>query len=1145
MSRLPAERTLLSILPTGAEGGKEFARIVDLLLFYDARKSGGNVTLFNDRSGDTFGLDAFDGQKNGYQYKFFSSPLSDGHRSEIVKSLKSAIEAFGESKIKKWILVTPDDLVNSGRKEGGGDVEWFNRLKAEHRAKFDVEHLGHTKLQALFLQSEPLCLHYYPDIIPNGLSRQSSIQSVRKQYNDNLLRRFGRIEFVGMSVRKEEAARGLPMENIYIPLATVAEGTTDADDKATRTNPLELTGPGQRSVILGDPGTGKSTLLHFLALAGISKELQKRYSALKDDRIALLVTLRRYVDALKANRNLPLIDYIVATVQADFSIPNFTADFILHYLETGRAILLFDGVDELPDLSFKTLVRERVKSMVTSFPGNTAIVTSRIAGYEAEARFSGSCAFDHRQMAPLREAEMRNFALDWHAARTEDEKDRERYVAELMRILTDPESQPIRELARNPLLLTIMVLVHRIDAMLPDERVVLYQKCVETLMVSWQARKAEQEIRRPGKDRADQRHLRRLAAIAQWMHEQAGGNGEERRAVARKADLVSMLRDHIQEVERWAGSRDDAEDEAESFLRFVRERAGLLIEAGADLYSFVHLTFQEYLTARHIIILSEAKGDDFIWEKLGPLIANPRWREVIRLLVAERQSEESKRTLTDKVLNGGRNVKSLSDRAAAAALAGGLLIDRIPAAMERAADIMEGLLVTVAACADEYESASSALLMQLATLLYREENAGSPWDLAIEQALKRAGSDQEMRAGIVLAAFTVPLHAERVMPLMSTLKQSDPEAAAIAEGVLWGASIVESPGKMAFRRLYTAMYYHAMDSPGTNLMASIIAGSLPGKTEQLLAGMMIGASLMEIFGRSGPLIDLASNNTLIYIASLCDLKYPMSNEHIVSLVKEHRKRDTDLAWDVLRERLQGRLRNRVMYRDPKRAMHADEDHDTDPDLVWDRVQGRLRHRLRDPAWRRIRQLHRKLHWEVDAKTEMDRFEELRIVIWSTLVDERSLQDDVIEVVLSPLGVSRVPIWREALRRHFLPTLQSRHTVFRTETLDTILNDLASGRLDETTVHCAACWLLVDTVVNLSRLPAFASHSSLAKLISLSEGIDHPTLTFVRALRRVKLGDEVALETLVSTIEHPSADLEGLLVEAGLFASRHRSSVQIG
>lgn len=1112
MSRLPAERSLSNILPSGAEGGKEFARIVDLLLFFDARKRNINLTLFSDRSGDTFGLDAFEGRESGYQYKFFPSPLSDNHRSEIVKSLQAAIEGSKKSNIKKWVLVTPDDLVNSNRKKDGGDVEWFGRLKDQHGAEFDIEHLGHTKLQALFLQSEHLSLHYYPDIIPDGIKRRTALQNVRKQYDDNLLRHFGWIRFVGMSVRKEEAARGLPMETIYIPLETVAEGTTDEDDRAPRTNPLEFLKPGLRTVLLGDPGTGKSTLLQFLALSGISQQIQERYKAQKHDRLALQVTLRRYADALKSNRNIPLIDYIVATVRADFSIPDFNADFILHHLQTGRVILLFDGVDELPDLSFKTLVRERVESMATSFPGNTVIVTSRIAGYEAEARFSGYCAFDHRQMAPLRDREIRRFAEDWHAARTEDEKDRRRQVAELMRILTDPESQPIRELARNPLLLTIMVLVHRVDAMLPDERVVLYQKCVETLMVSWHARKSEGEGRRGSQDRADQRRLCRLAAIAQWMHEQAGSKGAERRAVARKSDLILMLRDHIETVEGWAGSQEDAEDEADSFLNFVRERAGLLIEAGADLYSFVHLTFQEYLTALNIIIQSESSGDGFIWEKLEPLITNPRWREVVRLLVAERKSEKSKRNLIDKILCEGKIVQSSIDKAAIAALLGGLLIDRIPAAKERAADILEVMLVAIAICADNEASSSSILLTQLATLFHRDENAAAPFEVAVNQGLKQAGSDKMMRAGVVLAAFTVPLDATLVRTLMLTLKQDDEEAAALAEALLWGDPKVGPSGGGALANVYRAMMSYAMTSQETNLLASAIAVSLPGNNHRLLAGMMIMASLwglIEDFG--GPYYDLASNITSIHVSPLFGL-------------------EGRLDWrdnNVPDNRLRARIRDQNRARDKGLRMQ------------WHQVLSRIGDRLLDA--RRGPDIKPDRFPNANLYRFLGRRHKQGNSIWAALNDERDLQDIVIEAVLSPMGIPRAAIWREALRRHFLPNLQTRQNVFRPETLDRTSNDLESGGNDGTAVDLAACWLLLDAVVDFSSLKEFNAQSSLAHLISVSEKIDHPILGFVKAVCRVRSDDEIFVQAVLEGVNHAPVALEEFLTQAYLIAPHPKPS----
>jgi len=1094
MSRLPPVKPLSQILPSGSEGGKEFARIVDLLLFYDARRNNGNVTLFNDRSGDTFGLDAFDSAKSGYQYKFFPSPLTSGHRKEIVEALKKAAAAHDKSNIVKWLLVTPDDLVNSGRKIGGGDVEWFGKLKKLSGANFEIEHVGHTKLQALFLQSDALCLHYYPDIIPSGLSRLVSLQSIRKQFDDNLRRRYNPIEFVGMSVRKEEATRGSPMESIYIPLETVAEGTPD-DDNAHRTNPTEFTAPGRRTVILGDPGTGKSTLLRFLALAGISPRLQERYAVQKDDRLSLLVTLRRYADDLKTNKNMPLIDHIVSTIQADFSIPNFSSAFVTHHLETGRAVLFFDGVDELPDLGFKTLVRERVQSLVTSFPGNTVIVTSRIAGYDAEARFSGPCAFDHMQMAPLLEPEIQRFAEDWHAERTKGEHDRKRYVAELMRILTDPENQPIRDLARNPLLLTIMVLVHRIDAVLPDQRVVLYQKCVETLMISWLDRKAGTGSHEKGKGRSDQRQLRRLASIAQWMHEQAGSGGGDRRAVVRKTDLSAMLTRHILDVERWDKGQEKAEDEADEFLLFVRNKAGLLIEVGAELYSFVHLTFQEYLTARHIIIQSEAKGgDDFIWDKLGPMVTDSRWREVIRLLVAERESEESQRALTDQILRAGKGAVSASNGAAIANLGGGLLIDRVPAATEQAVDILDAMVFAVARCADD-EVAAPALLSQLTTLLQREENL-AVWDLVVEQSLGRAQADRELRASIVLTAFALPLPPEQVTPLMNLLAQDDAQTAALSDGFLWGTPMIASQGQALVQRLYDAVPFYALKAPGTNLTASVLAGSLPGQNRKLIARILILA--LATRGPDGPFNDFTLNCLSLHAWSPASATGPIHPEWDSDRVLEwFRDLHRDLGEVRHRGRLRVQVRDLVLARDHDLGSDFRLDLDRDPDmgralgsvLNRDRYLARVRDRVQEQ--RRSR---------VGGRRRTPSFQ-----FWSMLAEERAVQDAIIDAVIVPLNIQRIPIWREALRRRFLPTLRDRHTVFRPETLAIINADLTAMRFGEDVVWGAVCWLILDLGVNLPPYLEAKGRADLAELILLSESTNHPTLAFARDLRRAVLG----------------------------------------
>lgn len=140
--RLPAVKNLYEMLPSGAEGGKEFARLVDLLLFHDGRRSGKKISLFNDAAGDYHGLDSFSGDTfrkegtTGYQYKFYPSPLSNAHRKAIVESLEQTAKSQEQLKLKKWVLVTPANLIESSSRKDGGDVTWFESLRTKLNLKF-------------------------------------------------------------------------------------------------------------------------------------------------------------------------------------------------------------------------------------------------------------------------------------------------------------------------------------------------------------------------------------------------------------------------------------------------------------------------------------------------------------------------------------------------------------------------------------------------------------------------------------------------------------------------------------------------------------------------------------------------------------------------------------------------------------------------------------------------------------------------------------------------------------------------------------------------------------------------------------------------------------------------------------------------
>ena len=368
IQRLPEVTSLWEILPKGTEGGKEFARIVDLLRFHEGRRTSKDVTIFSDVAGDFMGLDGFEktGKRiTGFQYKFFPSPLSNAHRSDVEEAILQHKESYRKSKLAKWVLITPQDLVESGTRKGGGDVTWFEGLKQKHKLPFAIEHWGHRHLQALFLDDPTLCLYFYPELAPNGPRARRTVQDLRQRYDTALEELYRDIQFLGVAVREQKSAQGVPMEDIYIPLDVLPEGIRE---DGARRKPFDLLLKGARAVVLGDPGSGKSTLLRFLALAGQSPALQTRYQAPPDDRLPILVILRRYAHELVARRTLPLRDYIAETIKADLSVP-IEDSFLDYYLESGQAILLFDGMDELPDSTLRHDIRDRICTLLKPWCG--------------------------------------------------------------------------------------------------------------------------------------------------------------------------------------------------------------------------------------------------------------------------------------------------------------------------------------------------------------------------------------------------------------------------------------------------------------------------------------------------------------------------------------------------------------------------------------------------------------------------------------------------------------------------------------------------------------------------------------------------------------------------------------------------------
>ncbi len=1118
--RLPEVRTLYDILPKGAEGGKEFSRIVDLLLFHEARRVGKKVTTFSDVAGDYHGLDSFEGDvfrkqgTIGYQYKFYPSPLTPAHRKMIVESLKKVAQNERRLKLKKWILVTPQDLIESSTRSDGGDVTWFESLRHELTLRFELEHWGHKKLLSLFIDTPTLCLFYYPELVDKGILRKKTIEDTRERYDSNLVKLYRNIEFVGMSVYKPEATRGVPIEDIYIPLAVLPAEANEVDPEIGPINPLSFLGPGTWRVVLGDPGSGKSTLLRFLALAGISEPLQEGYGAKPDKRLPILVTLRRYADELKSRPNLSLLDYLQENIQADFNLKSADLDFLEYYLDNGQTILLFDGLDELPSSHFKQVIRDRILSLVTTYPGNTTIVTSRIVGYENPFRFDEK-EFGHYRLTKLRISEMEQFVRDWYRVRIESERERDANINDLIRILRNEEQTAIRELAENPLLLTIVALVHRIDAVLPDERVVLYQKCTETLLNTWHTWKfREAETKNRGK--VERRNRHRMEAIANWMHRRSIGIGRHQRSVAPYEELLAFLTKYIIDSERSSDPDEEPEDLASDFLEFVKKRAGLLIEVGDNQYSFVHQTFQEYLTSTHIITNNELGGVASIWASVKGDCNDSRWVEVIRLLVAGLKSNKSQEYLIEKILDE----TSHDHRASASSLLGGILLDGVEPAEAHKEEILVHLFRS-AIQATDVEQLRPLISMVRAWLAKEQENQtvlGS-----ILQSIANESNDHDERLSLALIAVALNKHRQGGYEWpIAELRDSDLSPLFLDETGPQSAEQVP----LRIKRLWAEQDIFLTTSPFCNLVATVADAVTSSFGLEIVAKRIFFAQLMVMYPgiNSGPFLEYVRNALLLGLdphAPIRPLLDTAGRERQTARALELSNKQTALGsalqqlWIL---NLDASLISKLAAHridDRTRRLLENEDHPSSLELAWSQIRRRTRRKLQKISTAKVPKkesglLERRISPTLESVI-------LGVDPWPSILSNPKSYGDILDFLCDAMRLEPRAQWWEALRVSLLPELPSRMILFKQNTLERVENALAHGTAGETEYYVAACELNIDSWLYQLGYYRSSDETMFRRLAELTQNINTPVLRIAHCIRDLAYGNQSRTRDLMSMV----------------------------
>ena len=367
-------------------------------------------------------------------------------------------------------------------------------------------------------------------------------------------------------------------------------GKLDEDIQRERGLKIVVSWRGHRLYILGKPGAGKTTFLKYLVHQTIvADELNK---------LPIFITLREW-DA----RETELLDFIVQ----QFEICNFpdAKPFIEYLLKTGKAIVLFDGLDEVPlegDRRAETV--QALHDFSRTYLETQIAITCRVAA--SDYSFT---EFTYIEMADFSEAQVEAYARNWFR---KDPDTAKRFLKEL----NLEENRGVRDLGRSPLLLSMICLAYEATLDIPKRRVELYEEALDALLKKWDS---SRKIRRDTAYKALS-----LGRKKQMFARLAAAYFDKGIIFFPKKEVARKIEEYLKSLPPDAQS---GEPDGEALLEAISAQHGILVERAKGIYAFSHLTFQEYYTAKYIA----ENAHRGTLEALSVHLNDSRWREVFLL----------------------------------------------------------------------------------------------------------------------------------------------------------------------------------------------------------------------------------------------------------------------------------------------------------------------------------------------------------------------------------------------------------------------------------------------------------------------------------------------------------------------------------
>ena len=438
-------------------------------------------------------------------------------------------------------------------------------------------------------------------------NKQQLIFGASKQYEQNYAERHGILKVLGMRepVKLESVYTAVQFLNddairSFASIEQLEAGYREAKTRKLKSEDcqkqpgIKVANEKQYLMVLGGPGAGKSTFLRKMGL----EALKVKKGGFKHSCIPVFIELKGFTSS-----EINIEKFIIE----EFRICNFPdpEKFTAKALEKGKLLILLDGLDEVPSQNLTETINQ-IQNFVDKYDKNRFIASCRTAAYRHNFR-----RFSDVAMADFDDEQIRQFINNWFHG--EDDK-QAKTGNKCWELLQKTENEAAKELAHTPLLLTFLCLVYDRSQNFPNNRSVLYKKALRILLEEWASEKRilRDEIYQGLHTELEELLLSEIAYT---------GFASNR--------LFFSQREIVEQIKNFLSSNLNAPQhlDGEKVLNAIAIQQGILVERAEDVFSFSHLTLQEYLTAQYI-------DDHRLVEKLvTEHLTDKRWKEVF-LLVA-------------------------------------------------------------------------------------------------------------------------------------------------------------------------------------------------------------------------------------------------------------------------------------------------------------------------------------------------------------------------------------------------------------------------------------------------------------------------------------------------------------------------------